>query len=308
MAQVSQIHNVMIRISKPDNITDETWFSEVMQKLFVEIFSSLGGKYIFQYEYTESCKRDEDDNIIESSKRHNHHIQGMAKLHRKQRPAAVAKTIKNMLTLEHISVTVQPAHDLRALEKYSMKSESRQRNLVFADHAIYMGADLPLEKDLYPYQKTLYTMCKSKPDDRHIYWIYDLVGKTGKSKFCKFMAYHEKTPMLGYGKSSDILNLASKHQNHNSYLFNLTRAKPSDIGLQDLYASLESLKDGHYNNTKYDTHAVLQNPSHVIVMANFLPEMKLLSSDRWKIRTIDNNKVLQKYKPDKVDELIKSLS
>lgn len=308
MAQVSQIHNVMIRISKPDNITDETWFSEVMQKLFVEIFSSLGKKYIFQYEYTESCNRDEDDNIIESSKRHNHHIQGMAKLHRKQRPAAVAKTIKNMLTLEHISVVVQPAFNLAALEKYSMKDESRQRNLVFADHAIYMGEDLPSLDNLYPYQQTLYKMCKNKPNDRHIYWIYDQIGNTGKSKFCKFMTYHEKTPMLTYGKNADILNLASKYPNSRTYLFNLSRAKPSQIGIQDLYATLEALKDGHYVNTKYDTCAVLQNPAHIIVMANVLPDLTLLSSDRWKVMTIDKNKVLQEYKQDKVEELINSLS
>lgn len=292
--QVSPVHNVMIRISRPDSCSREVWYSETSQKIVDTMFKSFSKNYIFQYEFTKSHQYDENGEEIPDSERDNDHIQGYSKLERKQRPSALAKIIRNELSLimKDFSIAVQASHDSNALSKYSMKQETRVKNLVFADKSIYMGKDLPKKEDLYPYQKELYEMCLREPNDRDIYWIYDKIGNTGKSKFCKFMSYHMKTPKLEYGKTSDMQNLASKYPNSRAYLFNLTRAKPTQIGEQDLYSTLEAIKDGHYCNTKYNTEMVMQDPSHIIVFANVFPQINLMSRDRWKIMTITDDKKL----------------
>lgn len=302
--QVSPVHNVMIRISRPDSCSKELWYAETSQKIIQSMFKSFSKNYIYQYEFTKSHQYDENNEEIPDSERDNDHIQGFSKLERKQRPSALAKIIRTELEIlmKDFSISVQPAHDTNALSKYSMKSDTRVNNLVFSDHAIYLGVDLPKLENLYPYQKDLYQMCLSKPDDRLIYWIYDKIGNTGKSKFCKFMSYHIKTPKLDYGKTSDILNLVSKYPNSNAYLFNLTRAKPMQIGEQDLYSTLESCKDGHFCNTKYNTEMVLQNPAHIIVFANHYPQINLMSLDRWRIMTITEEKKLVPYQKKEEEE------
>ncbi len=117
-------------------------------------------------------------------------------------------------------------------------------------------------------------------------WIYDPIGNNGKTKFVKTMAFKHDCLSLGYGNAGDILNLVSKFQNKRMYIWNLTRTKPAQISALDLYTAMESVKDGLFNNTKYETAQVLMNPPHIVVMANHVPNRKNVTIDRWEIYTL----------------------
>lgn len=76
---------------------------------------------------------------------------------------------------------------------------------------------------------------------------------------------------------------------------------------------MEKLKDGAVFSPKYESQIIkLDKIPHVIVMANFKPQTKLLSEDRWDIRdldlvTIPRRDIRKSYAgTDKFKRLIKS--
>jgi hypothetical protein len=68
-----------------------------------------------------------------------------------------------------------------------------------------------------------------------------------------------------------------------------------------IYTGLEMLKDGLITSQKFNGETIIFNSPHVIVFANFPPETKKLSEDRWDIRTFnDEGKEIKErfFKPD----------
>ena len=176
---------------------------------------------------------------------------------------------------------VAPASDRGKdeLKSYCMKSNSRVSG-PWADHRIYLGQDLPVH--LRPWQVSIVDLLKTKPDDRKILWYYDAVGGKGKSTLSKYLYYHHKVVTLTVGKASDLLNLVSKMPGGEMYVFDISRTVPTG-SMTELYAAIESVKNGYFINTKYDTSVVCMERPHVVVFSNHLPKMSALSLDRWKI-------------------------
>ena len=52
------------------------------------------------------------------------------------------------------------------------------------------------------------------------------------------------------------------------------------------YNAIEQLKDGLVFSSKYEGGVKMFNPPHVIIFANWLPDVKTLSEDRWNIVNI----------------------
>lgn len=162
----------------------------------------------------------------------------------------------------------------------------------------YEGEDLPKSDELHSWQKDALNQLCSPPDQKssQVTWVYDPDGQKGKSTFLKYMSYHHRAVMLGYGKAGDLLHLVSKNSNRSMYLFNLSRSRPKDMSSDDLYAALESVKDGHFVSTKYETKTVTMRRPHVWVFANVLPNLQSLSKGRWRIFTISSDSRLVLYK------------
>jgi hypothetical protein len=179
---------------------------------------------------------------------------------------------------------------ITSLKRYCMKSDSRVAG-PWADKEIYMGMDLWPEHKMPEWQQDLLLKIQPRPDDRKMIWIYDPIGNNGKTKFLKYLAYKKDAAVMAYGHSGDVLNLASKLSNKRVYAWNLTRAKPANLSELDLYSAMESIKDGLFINTKYETSMCLQNPSHIIVCANNLPKRQHISADRWDIYEIRNGRL-----------------
>lgn len=85
--------------------------------------------------------------------------------------------------------------------------------------------------------------------------------------------------MVTGGKNQDIYYAYNYEQ---VVIFDLPRAKEEYVP----YDVMESFKNGYFLSTKYECKPVRFNPPHVIIFANFHPDMTKLSYDRWEIKEI----------------------
>lgn len=148
------------------------------------------------------------------------------------------------------------------------------------------------EEDFFPYQKELLELCKTEPDDRTIYWFWEPKGNVGKTAIIKYLLnrFEETAYYISGGKAADICNQINDFENDiELFLVNFPRTAEGFIS----YNGLEQVKDGLTSSPKYKGGFKLFNPPHVIVMANFYPDITALSLDRWKIYEIDYEKQLK---------------
>ena len=238
----------------------------------------VADKYVFQAEFTEDAE----------TKKPNPHYQGYFHTVKKNRPTTMAIAANPIL--RGVNVQASSTAGITSLKGYCMKMESRVAG-PWADKKIYMGADLWAFERMPPWQREMLDKLAMPPGDRKMFWIYDPTGNSGKTKFAKTLCFRHDAVGLGYGNSTDVLNLVSKFVGKRIYCWNLTRAKPANLSELDLYSAMESVKDGFFINLKYETAQVLMDPPHVLVMANHVPKYAHISADRWDVLLLKDGKL-----------------
>lgn len=144
----------------------------------------------------------------------------------------------------------------------------------------------PLQgKTLYKWQQYVVDLVSDEcTDDRIVHWYWDSSGKKGKTALAKhlFLKWPGKVLYLG-GKSADVKYAVAKHISDGNELrvafFNLSRTQEQYVS----YQSFEELKDGIIFSSKYESGNVVFNSPHIVVFANFAPNLERLSMDRWKV-------------------------
>lgn len=227
-------------------------------------------KYVFQLE------RGEKEGKL--------HYQIYLNLTDKKRLATLAKLFQAETNLP-IRLAPSSVAGKSALARYCMKTETRVQG-PWADRNIYMGEDLPVE--LFTWQKNIFKMLGTKPDSRKVYWFVDAKGGKGKSTFSKYMYFYHDIVTITFGNAGDLLHLVSKFQGRAGYIFDLSRTKGGQSSMNDIYASIEAVKNGYFINTKYECSICCFAIPHVIVFSNHYPEMSKLSKDRWEIIDMSN--------------------
>lgn len=139
---------------------------------------------------------------------------------------------------------------------------------------------LPAFEPIYGWQRNLVDYLSGQPHPRQIMWLYDPIGNTGKSYFSGHFSALDKYIITG-GKNADIYYAYNYEP---LVIFDLPRAKEDKV----CYDVMESFKNGYFLSTKYECKPVRFNVPHVVVFANFMPEMSQLSADRWNIKQIKN--------------------
>jgi len=228
----------------------------------------------------------------------NYHYQGYMHTGSKTRPTTLAQSLRACGShWAGVHVSCASTAGILALQKYSMKPTTRIGG-PWADKALYLGTDLAqIGASRFPWQQTVMDMTTIDPDDRSINWVFNSGGNVGKSKFCKYMSFTHNALALGFADCGDILNLVSKFPGRKLYMFDLTRAKPRIYSTDDLYSTIESIKNGYFINTKYETAQVMMDIPHVWVFSNSLPDFQKLTGDRWCVWTINGAKELKPYSP-----------
>lgn len=279
MPQKSPVRFFAIRVT-----INEDWKSA--KTTFEDWCEKMMDNYIFQVENTTD----------------NYHIQAYVKTKEKTRDG----TLTNILIkkFEGHSVYCAPASDAgkETLKFYCMKEASRVAG-PWADCEQYLGADLIMPQNFNPFQKKCLEyflwLRKHEGDDRRTDWYYDGPGCGGKSKIAKYLAWKfpKEVCLITCWKAWDILKVAAAHPNRKLYIINLSKAKPQDIGRQDLYAAIEGIKDGMWTDTKGTAKQILMNSAAVWVFANHAPARKEMAQERFTIRKVPSMPEHMKKKP-----------
>ena len=159
----------------------------------------------------------------------------------------------------------------------------------FAKDYFYARKPTEMELTLRPWQQDLADECSQEADDRKIVWYFDPLGGLGKSTMAKYLVRNHDAIMVS-GAKKDIL-LA--YDNQRVCIFDLSRTAEGRTS----YSAMEDIKNGLYFVTKYTSTMVTRDfNAHVIVFANWLPDMEALSQDRWDIRYCKDGQVISHAK------------
>lgn len=86
------------------------------------------------------------------------------------------------------------------------------------------------------------------------------------------------------GKKDSILYCAAEFESE-IYVYDIERSLETYVS----YGAIEKIKNGCYMVAKYESKPIDRNPPHVLIFANFAPNEKMLSADRWHIVHIDKS-------------------
>jgi len=130
------------------------------------------------------------------------------------------------------------------------------------------------------WQTSLSEHLTTEPNSRTVRWYYDQVGNAGKSYFS---INYNRDGRFGYivggGKHADIYY---GYKRERVVFFDWSRDNQDSFP----YGVVENFKNGYFLSTKYEVQAVVFPSPHVVVFANFHPDLSKLSSDRWDIITL----------------------
>jgi hypothetical protein len=134
-----------------------------------------------------------------------------------------------------------------------------------------------IDKALYPFQQWVEDICKTPPDDRTIYWVYDPAGCSGKSALVKHLCLSLPRSKMVWGEAKRCFAVIAKEKikPHNVFV-NLSRTS-SRVD----YEALELIKDGHFISTMNDPEECMMNNPHLWVFSNQKPLIYAVTPDRW---------------------------
>lgn len=154
----------------------------------------------------------------------------------------------------------------------------------------------------------------NKPDFRKIIWVYDFIGNTGKSWVVDYLCdnFPDKYTFTTTSNTKDnacVVDNSVKNNNWNGWCIFFDF--PRDIQDRQFYETIENVKNGRMTVGKYNSHNIRFQRPHIVVMANFLPNIHRLSKDKWQCFEILSNgkdwrvmslqEVDSKYKQDEED-------
>lgn len=183
-------------------------------------------------------------------------------------------TVKNLLPYK---AHIEPCKDYFAAWNYCGKEDTRIEG-PYDTESVFLNIITVLK----PWQEKVIQNLQ-KDNDRYIWWYWDEIGNIGKSALCKYMFVNLKAEIFKNAKSGDIGYAVSDQPK--ICIFDFSRSQEDYVN----YGILEDLKNGFVFSSKYESKAKVFNSPSVIVFANFEPDCKKMSADRWKVFKITND-------------------
>ena len=135
---------------------------------------------------------------------------------------------------------------------------------------------------LQPWQSELTKIIERPPNGRDVYWIYDSIGNSGKSWYTRWAQkiWPDEIYATQATKGQEMLYQLAKYQRVKAMILDVPRHKSTTYLSYD---TIESVKTGEINSTKYMPIRKSFGDLHVICFSNSMPQLGALSEDRWKI-------------------------
>lgn len=204
-------------------------------------------------------------------------------------------------------LTLNPARGTQQqILEYVSKSETKIGNTIYSnDIRPYVSRDLELlqnRKHWYPWQNSLEDLLFLnekqiiEPDDRHIIWITDTFGNSGKSKLVKLWCtrFPDSIIKVPFGSASQLRSSICMAGPKLIYFVDIPRTIGSEDDLLAIISVLEDIKNGFITTSMYGQFKqLLFEPPHVVVLTNNDPPRALLSKDRWLTFLIQNKNLVK---------------
>lgn len=157
-----------------------------------------------------------------------------------------------------------------------------------------MHVPIPLEKitygDLRPSQQRIADMFKEREDPkwgRKIHWFWEREGNWGKSVLATYLVDQCRAIEVS-GKAADAKCGIAAYVEANGegppiVIMDVPRTRGSEY---ISYEAIESIKNGRFFSSKYESGMVRFNKPHVICFANEPPCVERMSVDRWVIEKL----------------------
>jgi len=197
-----------------------------------------------------------------------------------------ARSFDSVKQLLGHNVHIEKCKDINASIQYCRKKETRVKGPWAKGINIPRDLIDPLEgKQLYNIQLHMSSLLNDNPDDRKVHWVYDPEGKAGKTSFAKSHCIRNPTTSLFVsGKAKDIKYAIIKFmEDPSNELKTVFIGLPRTIENYVSYDAIESIKDGIFFSSKYESGMCIFNSPHVMILSNFPPQKSKLSKDRWNI-------------------------
>lgn len=158
------------------------------------------------------------------------------------------------------------------------------------DYFTNIKIDKPLkvikEESFYTWQRNLIDLISGEPDDRSIHWYWEEDGNVGKSAICKYICVNFDALIVS-GKGSDIKYMIKGFKESKGFfptviLYDIPRSSANFVS----WSAIEEIKNGLFASSKYECEMVVMNSPFVLCFANFLPDLSLVSADRWVVTNL----------------------
>ena len=144
---------------------------------------------------------------------------------------------------------------------------------------------IQIDFDRSPWMHDCFALLQTDPHSREVWWIWEPVGKSGKTIFCKWYQSIYGDCLVLEGKASDMKNGIIKYRKKHDcvprvVLCNVPRSKDSK---HISWCGIEQVKDMLFYSGKYEGGMVNDKHPHVLFFANWEPDVEELSGNRWQI-------------------------
>jgi len=203
------------------------------------------------------------------------HFQGVVEFDCKVRPCSV-------FGAEWSAIHWESCRNWDASVIYCQKKESRKRGPWLKGVSRNEQTKILKFSELRNWQREIVDIVEREPDERTIHWFWESKGGIGKSTFCKFLCARYDS-MLLTGKANDMkYAIIQRGSFPNVVIIDCPRSMKDYIS----YPGIEEVKNGMFFCGKYESKQIIGNCPHVIIFANFEPNLEMLSLDRWQIREL----------------------
>lgn len=135
------------------------------------------------------------------------------------------------------------------------------------------------------WQDALRNTLEQDPDPRQIHWIWSTEGEMGKSGMAMWLAVMKDAFLVTPERKGDMAHAFAKSPKK-IVVFDCTRAtEAGSIGPS--YSIAEQFKNGFLFSPKFNSRRVVFKKPHVVFFANFSPDMKIWSEDRYIVTKLD---------------------
>ncbi len=160
--------------------------------------------------------------------------------------------------------------------------------------SLYIPRQIREISKLYPWQQ--YIVDNSTVwDTRTINVVVDIKGEKGKSILCEYMMVHRYGEIIPFCNNfKDLMRMVYDMPTSTCYLIDMPRAINKE-NLHSLYSGIEYVKNGYVFDDRYTFKRKIFDCPNIWVFTNKVPDMNMLSNDRWKIWMIDEHMKLIPY-------------